>query len=315
MIGNVTEAGFALVHTQVPMGKAKMIPKAKAAVDKEWNDLIEGSRRTGPAFDFKSVRPRREVIAEAQETGKKKHFATVMDFGHENNSEMMLRDDQKVYKGRVVLRGDNVKEEDGFYALFSEQGSSSSQLEAGKAMDAISRAPGCAGEVSDALKAYTQVPLALIAKLLKEDYVETGIKLPRDRRPKEWDDIDDPVCLLRVNLYGHPLAGLYWEKFCQHQLFAIGFKKVPGWECLYVHKEAGLFLSIYVDDFQMAGKEASLEPMWKKLGEKLELEPAVPMDGNVYLGCGQQNVATDLDNVKMIREAYYTIYIYIYVHW
>ena len=56
----------------------------------------------------------------------------------------------------------------------------------------------------------------------------------------------------------------------------------------------------------MAGRKASLKPMWKRLGELIELEPAVPMDGNVYLGCGQQDVATNLDSVRMIREAYFT---------
>ena len=52
----------------------------------------------------------------------------------------MKKTEDKVHKGRLVLRGDNIKEEDGSYALFTEQGSSSSQMEAAKAMDAIARA-------------------------------------------------------------------------------------------------------------------------------------------------------------------------------
>ena len=27
-----------------------------------------------------------------------------------------------------------------------------------------------------------------------------------------------------------------------------GWEKIPNWECLFVHREKGLFLSVYVDD-------------------------------------------------------------------
>ena len=60
------------------------------------------------------------------------------------------------YKGRVVLRGDIVKDDSGSYAVFTEQGSAS-QMTAAKVMDIISRLPGCAGQTADAVSAYTQV--------------------------------------------------------------------------------------------------------------------------------------------------------------
>ena len=43
------------------------------------------------------------------------------------------------YKGRVVLRGDIVKDDSGVYAVFTEQGSSASQMTAAKVMDVIAR--------------------------------------------------------------------------------------------------------------------------------------------------------------------------------
>jgi hypothetical protein len=59
------------------------------------------------------------------------------------------------------------------------------------------------------------------------------------RRPKHWDDIKDPVCRLDLDLYGHPLAGLLWEKFCQNILMEEGFDKVPSWECfLFTNKQS-----------------------------------------------------------------------------
>ena len=61
------------------------------------------------------------------------------------------------YRGRVVLRGDIVKDDSGSYAVFTEQGSSASQMTAAKIMDIISRLPGCDGQAADAVSAYTQV--------------------------------------------------------------------------------------------------------------------------------------------------------------
>ena len=50
-----------------------------------------------------------------------------------------------------------MKDDSGSYAVFTEQGSSASQMTAAKVMDIISRLPGCAGEAADAVSPYTQV--------------------------------------------------------------------------------------------------------------------------------------------------------------
>ena len=59
-------------------------------------------------------------------------------------------------KGRVVLRGDVVKDDSSSYAVFSEQGSSASHMTAAKVPDVIYRLAGCAGQASDTVSAYTQ---------------------------------------------------------------------------------------------------------------------------------------------------------------
>ena len=161
------------------------------------------------------------------------------------------------YKGRVVFRGDQVKDETGAMAVFTEQAASASSMSAAKFLDAIARMPGNSGEHADGRKAYTQVSLKDMARLLRlppDKCPEIWITLPRDRRPAWWDSIDDPVVQLQVNLYGHPLAGLLWEKHLEDKLLKLGWEKVPGWECLFVHRESQAFLSVYVDDFKMAGK-------------------------------------------------------------
>ena len=93
-----------------------------------------------------------------------------------------------------------------------------------------------------------------------------------------------------VNLYGHPLAGLLWDKASQEKVISCGFEKIKGWESLYVHREKKLFLEIYVDDFHMAGRKDNLAPMWAKLGRIIDLDPPVPFNGNTYLGCTQYDI-------------------------
>ena len=136
-----------------------------------------------------------------------------------------------------------MKDEDGQFAVFTEQGASASNMEAAKFMDAVARMPGNSGEDSDALGAYTQVRLADAHKFLGPGVVtETWISLPPHRRPKSWDNIEDPVCPLLLNLYGHPIAGLLWELYQEGILINVGFEKVKSWECLYVHRAKKLFL-------------------------------------------------------------------------
>ena len=110
------------------------------------------------------------------------------------------------YRGRVVLRGDVVKDDSGSYAVFTEHGSSASQMTAAKVMDIISRLPGCAEEEADAVSAYTQVKMEDAHKLLKNPKSECPdiwIRLPRHNWPKSWFSMEDPVVLLERNLYGH----------------------------------------------------------------------------------------------------------------
>ena len=108
-----------------------------------------------------------------------------------------------------------MKDDSGSYAVFTEQGSSASQMTAAKVMDIISRLPGCAGQAADAVSAYTQVKMEDAQKLLnipQSECPDIWIRLPRHKWPKSWSSIEDPVVLLERNLYGHPWAGLLWER-------------------------------------------------------------------------------------------------------
>ena len=79
------------------------------------------------------------------------------------------------------------------------------------------------------------------------------------------------------------------------------WEKVSNWECLFGHREKGLFLSVYVDDIKLAGKKQSINPMWKLLNKEVDLgEPTSFLD-HVYLGCTQRQCDISKDIVYNYR--------------
>ena len=177
---------YNVVHIFILMPQAMNIPAAKAAVDKEWEKLEKIS-----AWNLTKVRSKKEVIDEARTKGAKVHFASLMDICHLKNAE--LEEKHQKYKGRVVLRGDIVKDDSGSYAVFTEQRSSASQMTAAKVMDIISRLPGCAGQAADAVSASTRVKMEDAPKLLKipkSECPDIWIRLPKHKWPKSLGAFD-----------------------------------------------------------------------------------------------------------------------------
>ena len=88
---------------------------------------------------------------------------------------------QKKYKGRAVLDGSWVKDENYDVALFNEMGSSPANMQAGKVVDAYGLQEGYDIQQADAEAAYTQCELK---------GTETWVRLPEDRWPDEWFKTD-----------------------------------------------------------------------------------------------------------------------------
>ena len=182
------------------------IPDAKAAVDKDWKKL-----ETIPAWQLEKVKRKEEVILDAHRDKKKVHFATLMDMCHLKNAELEPKL-QKKHKGRVVIRGDIVKDDTGAYAVFAEQGSSASQMTAAKVMDVIARLPDCDGQAADTVSAYTQVKVRDAPRLLRSpksdcpEHMDTSSTTQMAQivveHSRSW-------CTPRTKFtWKHPLAGL-----------------------------------------------------------------------------------------------------------
>ena len=75
-----------------------------------------------------------------------------------------------------------------------------------------------------------------------------------------------------------------------------GFEPLEGWECIYVHKQLKLFLSVYADDFKMAGASKNMAKGWKLIRSKLRLDGPTPLGD--YVGCGQQSITVSERTVR-----------------
>ena len=149
-----------------------------------------------------------------------------------------------------------------------------------------------------------QVKMEDAHKLLgnpKSECPDIWIRLPRHKWPKSWSTMEDPVVPFERNLYGHLLARLSWDKHFEKILLKHGWYKIPNWECLFVHREKGLFLSVFVDDIKLAGKKQNLYPMWKLLNKEVDLgEPTFFLD-HENLGCTQRQCQISKDIVDNYR--------------
>ena len=171
-------------------------------------------------------------------------------------------------------------------------------------MDIISRLPGCAGQAADEVSAYTQVKTEDVPKFLKipkSKCPDIWIRLPRHKWPKSWSSMEDPVVPLERNPYGHLLAGLVWERQFEKMLLKYGWEKVSNWECLFVHREKRLFLSVYVEDIILAGKKQNIKPMFKVLNKEVDLGDPTSFLDHVYLGCIQRQCEISKDIVDNYR--------------
>ena len=100
------------------------ITAAKAVVDmdgmgKNWRKFLRGTWLKSEVEKKRSMK---------QERSQKFILHHLMYMCHLKNAELEAK--HQKYKGRVVLRGDIVKDDSGSYAVFAEQGSSASQMTA-----------------------------------------------------------------------------------------------------------------------------------------------------------------------------------------
>ena len=68
-------------------------------------------------------------------------------------------------------------------------------------------------------------------------------------------------CSLKSHSTGTQTPERDGEKHCDELLRTIGIIPVRGWDSVYFDPKTKLLLSVYVDDFKLAGPEKELAPM------------------------------------------------------
>ena len=313
---------YNLAHKFYPMLQAMKIPAAKAAVQKEWEKLEKI-----PAWDLTKVRSKSEVIDEARTKGAKVHFVSLMDFCHLKNAELGTK--HQKYKGRVVLRGDIVKDDSGSYAVFTEQGSSASQMTAAKIMDIISRLPGCDGQAADAVSAYTQVKWKILTNYWKfpNRSVQTFGFVYNDTSGQNHG----PVWKTQLSLLSGICVVILWQDCYGKCNLRKSYWSTVGWRfpivnaCSYTVKKGYSYLCMWMTSNWLE-RNKNINPMWKVLDKEVDLgEPTSFLD-HVYLGCIQRQCEISKDIVDNYRTCsnrefpreeqrnYHSLKIFVFLH-
>ena len=279
------------------------IPAAKAAVDKELEKLEKIS-----AWNLTKVKSKSEVIDEARTSGATVHFASLMDICHLK----MPNCRQSTKNTKVELYSEATMRK---IILDLMQYSLNKDLQHLKCQQLKSwiSFPDCPVAMDKQQTQYRLIPKWKWKMLTnywkfpnRNAQTFIWIRLPRHKWPKSWSSMEDPVVPLERNLYGHPLAGLLWERQFEKVLLKHGWEKIPNWECLFVHREKGLFLSVYVDDIKFGWKETKHQSDVEITQQRSRFgEPRSFLD-HVYLGCTQRQceISKDIvDNYRTMSES------------
>ena len=208
------------------------------------------------------------------------------------------------YKGRIVLRGDIVKDDSGSHAVFTEQGSSASQMTAAKVMDIISRLQGCAGQAADAVSADTQVKWKMLTNCSK--FPNRSVQTFGYAYQNTSGLNHGPVWKIQPFRLSEICTVIIWQDYygkgnLRKSYWSTVGRRFPIENAYSFTVKKGLFLSVYVDDIKLAGKKQNIDPMWKVLNKEVDLgEPTSFLD-HVYQVCSQRQCEISKDVVDNYR--------------
>ena len=244
-----------------PVSRKEMLENPEAL--KKMRDESNGLTEQG-TFEFATSKEPHiyeydEMRAIAKTNEEEIHFGRVHGIMVEKHWQLPKDDPRRKFKGRAVLLGDKVTNQNIEAAFFQDLGNSPATFEAARWADLYGLLPKNSVTLADAIRAYIQADLK---------GPRFFVELPPEAWPA-WVDLTKyrrPVVRLRKALYGHPDSG-------------VG----PEWPSTCYHKGMDLLLVVYVDDLKMAGPQINMKKGWDLLRSKLDLEPET--DLGLYLGC------------------------------
>ena len=188
------------------------------------------------------------------------------------------------YKGRIVYRGDDIRDAEGAQVVFDpiETSTNPTALIALNLTLFFGMMKGNTLSLADAVQAFLQAPL------LEETWVVLGEELWLPH----WFDIypkGTRLCVkLLKSLYGHPMAGKLWQSYLDERLLAMNAIQLEGFPSNYLTQRGSkmLLLNVYVDDLTLSGDSSLHRQFWEELHRHINIEPEVyiSQEGSRILG-------------------------------
>ena len=227
--------------------------------------------RSNQTWSDDSVKLLWQLKQECRASGRKVQIAELLTLCGVKHFE--LHPTQHKYKGRVVFRGDQVRDASGNLVLFGseETATTPTGLVGLAACLFYGLRPGHATSVADAIQAYLQ------AKIGKE----TWVIIPRELWLPEWSQrfaADSRLVVkLEKSLYGHPESGKRWQDHLTVQLKKLGGRELPAYPSTWIFNIGSqkLVLNVYVDDLTLSGPVELHSQFWHRLRALVKLEPEV----------------------------------------
>ena len=76
------------------------------------------------------------------------------------------------------------------------------------------------------------------------------------------------------------------------------FQAIENWPSVFWHPKQKVVLSVYVDDFLMAGRQTSVSDMWIQIKSGLGMDPPGPL--SLYLGAEYTMSNRKIDDISTI---------------
>ena len=219
--------------------------------------------RAMQVWDDASVMERSDRISEARSRNKTIHVADLMSIC---SIKIWETPSKRKHKGRVVFRGDNVKDNWGGEAPFGNLYSTPTNIQAMNIAIYFGMLTGHVIKVADAYKAYLQAMFLADA--------DTFVTLPQELWKDSWRGrYKQPTMRLLRALYGHPRAGAFWDLHLRQVLQGdMGLIPIDGHPSVYFHKSWHLLIVVYVDDILAAGVLASQDKFWVAFRAQIQLD-------------------------------------------
>ena len=187
---------------------------------------------------------------------------------------------------RAVYQGNNIWSKSGrsVYEIFDEISNSPSSLTAARTAMAIGMLRQMGASYRDATNAFLQALLGVDLGVINL------VELPRSWWPRNCFEHDAmtipkykrPAVPLVYALPGHPKSGNVWEEHAESILAKLGWRKVAGWNGVFVHADKSI-ICLYVDDFMMVATNDLARKHWAEIGKHIMFkEEAAPLAR--YLG-------------------------------